>query len=260
MNPIDMTPMTAEFEDLWMAAGRHLQSCVEGGLNTWLRVHRSPPFLEHLSFRLGNQLFFIFLVDIDRVVTSPGSLRSLQHVTQACGGIPCLMPMERTPGSKEWQPVQSGWGLIHAVTHEAIDPPSLVTDEAIVMTDWELQDFAVNVVRKNLEDAGHALMSWNADPDVSPNVWFIGASGRPEWVVVRAARYPARDASRPPNLSCLNLSHNGQPSIGYFASVTFVNAEDPFDPMAATTGNYLPLLRGQGTIVRFSGLEPVNLN
>ena len=44
-----MTPMTAEFEEIWLAAGRFLHGRVEGGLNTWLRVHRSPTFLEHLN-------------------------------------------------------------------------------------------------------------------------------------------------------------------------------------------------------------------
>ena len=108
MHPIEMTPMSADFEKLWLAAGRFLHGRVEGGLNTWQRVHRSPPFLEHLSFRLGNQLFFVFLVDADQVVPSPGSLRGLQRVTEACAGIPCLMPMKRTLNSEGWRPVHGG--------------------------------------------------------------------------------------------------------------------------------------------------------
>ncbi len=30
-------------------------------------------------------------------------------------------------------------------------------------------------------------------------MWFIGDSKEPEWVVVRAARYPSKDAKRPSN-------------------------------------------------------------
>lgn len=260
MYPIDMTPMSDEFRTLWFAAGSHLQSCMDGGANTWLRSHHTPPYLEHLSFILGNQLFFIFLIDADGVVESPGSLRGLQRVTEACQGVPCLMPMRRAIGTDVWHPATPGWGLLHAATHEPVMPPELISDEAIEMTDWELQDFAVKIVRNDLEAKGHELMSWNADPEVSPNIWFVGDSQGPEWITVRAARYPSRCAIRPDNLATLELSVHGFPCIGHFASVSFANADDPFDPMASSTGNFLPLWRGHKAAAFYDGLESAKLS
>ena len=48
--------------------------------------------------------------------------------------------------------VEPGWGLIDPQTREIINPYDLVTNEHILMTDWEIQDFAVQVVRNYLTD------------------------------------------------------------------------------------------------------------
>jgi hypothetical protein len=42
--------------------------------------------------------------------------------------------------------------------------------------------------------------------------------------------------------------------VGFFASVTVANADDPFDPSGE---NAMPLYRGHGMMVRFEGLELV---
>jgi hypothetical protein len=59
-----------------------------------------------------------------------------------------------------------------------VDPRALVTDERIEMTDWELHDMAVQVVREHLQQQGFELMSWQGNPEVDPSIWFIGKSGR----------------------------------------------------------------------------------
>ena len=87
-----------------------------------------------------------------------------------------------------WVAERSGWGLVDARTGALVDPAHLVTDEKIEMTEWELQDFAVQVVRTQLEKEVCQLMSWQGNPDVDPAIWFVGESKGPEWVVVRAVR------------------------------------------------------------------------
>jgi hypothetical protein len=42
-------------------------------------------------------------------------------------------------------------GLVDAQTGRPINPVALVNDELIEMTDWELQDFAVQIVRDQPE-------------------------------------------------------------------------------------------------------------
>lgn len=65
MHNIHMAEFTEEFSHCWNAAGSHIQRMAGGDLMSWLKATLAPPFLEHLSFRLGNQLFFIQLEDED---------------------------------------------------------------------------------------------------------------------------------------------------------------------------------------------------
>lgn len=52
MHEITMTDPSHDFLAMWRAAGTHIQSFFEDGLQSWLKVNPHPPFLEHLSFRL----------------------------------------------------------------------------------------------------------------------------------------------------------------------------------------------------------------
>lgn len=258
MYPIEMADVTDEFVRCWQAAGIHLEKQAGGQINSWIRTILMPPSLEHLSFRLGNQLFFIRIESIDGHLKTPGNPDGLLTIAVGCQGHACLMPMQLELGEYggQWQPVEPGWGLIDARTRQPINPVALVTDELIEMTDWELQDFAVQVVRDHLLVQGREILSFNSNPDVHPSLWFVGQNG-PEWVSVGVVRYPLSEAPLPANLSKLQTTFNRSGHPGHFASIAVSSAEDPFDPMAATNGNYLPLYRGYGMHVRFTGLVPI---
>jgi hypothetical protein len=76
-----------------------------------------------------------------------------------------------------WAVEVPGWGLLDARTGKMIHPSALISDERIEMTDWELNDYAVQVVRDHLQKAGRKLMSWTSDPEVEPSIWFVGDGG-----------------------------------------------------------------------------------
>jgi len=253
LHDIHMAEVSEDFAHCWQAAGLHIQNQAQGHLQSWLRFHLRPPFLEHLSFRLGNQLFYIQLEGVDDRLETPGSLDGLLAIADGCAGHACLMPMRRV--GVDWEPTEPGWGLIDARTGRHVNPPALISDEMVVMTDWELQDLAVQVVRDHVSKDGKKLMSWNGDPRVDPSLWFVGDSGGPEWVIVRAVRYPKKEASLPANMAEL-LSHFtklGHP--GHFASVAVASGDDPFDPGAEENGNFAPLYRGCGMHIRYKGLS-----
>ena len=50
MHDIEMYEMTEAFFPCWKAAGLHLSKQVDGGIQSWLRAHPYPPFLEHCRF------------------------------------------------------------------------------------------------------------------------------------------------------------------------------------------------------------------
>jgi len=152
-----------------------------------------------------------------------------------------------------WEVEKSGWGLLHARTVKPINPPALISDELIEMTDWELQDFAVQVIRQQLEKEGRRLMSWQGNPSVDPSVWFEGDHG-PEWVVVRAVRYPKEQAELPANWNDIASGCARIGARGNFASVAVVSANDPFDNAKDAT----PLWRGHPMYARYTGLLSKN--
>jgi hypothetical protein len=243
---IPMHSWSEEFATCWAAAGRHLHAQLQGSDHAWLKSELSPPFLEHLSFSLGNQLFFIRIEDVHTTLEVPGIREGPLMIARQCKGHPCLMPMQRRDGV--WSPIAAGWGLLNMLTGESIEPRILVTRERIEMTDWELHDFAVQVVRDYLEKAGKKLVSWQSNPTIDPSIWFTGENG-PEWVVVRAVRFPRLEAV-PANWQQIAQRCARLGKAGHFASVSVANADDAFDPRV----DPLPLWRGCGMFVRFQGL------
>lgn len=252
MYEVPMYEMTEAFFKCWQAAADHLHRQVDGGLNTWLRCHPFPPFLEHLSFRLGNQLFFIRVDDVDGVVQGPGNADGFMTAARLAGGHALILPMKKNPATGEWAADAPGWGLLDPTSGRPVNPVAFVTDEKIEMTPWEVQDFAVQIVREELESQGFQLMSWQSNPDVDPSIWFIGKSRRPEWVVVRAAKFPANKARRPGNWEAIVANCAPMSTIGHFASVAVASGEQPF---ASSDETPLPLWRGYAVVVNFRGLE-----
>ena len=242
-----MNEVSPDFAECWQSARRHLQQQGQGAIS-WLRSHLHPPMLEHLSFRLGNQLFFVRIDAPEAAPMSGGIAGALSAVAKQRQGHACVMPMRRTGAG--WRPAAPGWGLLGIGTNQRVTPPGLITDENIEMSDWELQDFAVQTVRDVLEKEGHKLISWQGDPDVHPSLWFVGDHG-PEWAVVRAVRYPKKDAKPPPNWAEIARSCSHLSAVGHFASVAVANASDTFDPGQSSP---LPLWRGHRMYVSYPGL------
>jgi hypothetical protein len=252
MYEIETHEMSDDFFPCWKAAGIHLSNQVDEGIRSWLRAHPYPPFLEHLSFRLGNQLFFVRVEDVDGAIQGPGNISGLATVAQEANGFACILPMKKSGGGREWKAYLPDWGLVELTTREPINPVSLVTAENIEMTSWEIHDMAVQVVRDRLVKQGFELRSWQSNPKVDPSIWFIGTTGKPEWVVVRSAKYPSTIASRPRNWDAISKSCARISDVGHFAMVAIANADQTVQPRDEFI---MPLLRGHGMNVRFEGLE-----
>jgi hypothetical protein len=134
-----------------------------------------------------------------------------------------------------------------------------VTQEKIELTDWEVNDFAVQLVAHHLSGEGKRVTSAVGHPDVYPQIW-LEVGGSVEWMIVGAARHPSASPSLTVEI-CDVARHLASKGFkkGYFASVVLANVNDPFDPAAAANGNYLPLFRGVEAVARYSGPMPINL-
>lgn len=253
MHKIEQNEVTKEFVELWKAAATHLDHQVQGGIHFWLKANLDTPFLEHISFRLGNQLFFIRVEDIEGVVEWPASIKGLHTIANGCAGHACLMPMKKDDLGN-WQTTTPGWGLIDSSSGKPVFPFDLVTEEKLVMTDWELQDFSVQIVRQSLEKEGFELIGWQSNPNVYPSIWFQGKSGKPEWVMVGFSRKSKTPAQLPDNIQSIIEQYSKISPFGYFAPVYPASSDDPFDPLIGTRA---PMYRGHKLVVMYKGLEKI---
>ncbi|MDD2724015.1 MAG: hypothetical protein PHH59_08360 [Methylovulum sp.] len=246
---IEQGELPKEFTSAWQCAGKHIHKMGQEGVQ-WLRANLNPPIAEHLSFRLGNQLFFVY-VDVN-VLPFVGKRKDLFiNVAREATATPCVLKMQSRRGA--FDPVNSGWGFIDAVTGRTVNPSNMVSNELIEISDWELHDFAIQIVRSHLEKEGKNVFSAQSSLHIDPSIWFED-NNSPFWVVVRVGRYPMKEADIPANLQNIKQSCSRMSRVGFFASVTVANANDPFDPSGE---NAMPLYRGHGMIVRFEGLESV---
>jgi len=219
---IETQQPTSQFVDVWSAAGHHLQNHGQGAIY-WLKCELTPPFLEHLSFRIGNQLVFVRIEDKHGELEIPGNPHGVQIIAEECNGLACRMPMSLVDDN--WQPEYPDWGLIDLRSGTLINPVSLISSENIVMTDWELQDIAVQLVRNHVQEKlGRKILSSQANPKVDPSIWLKGPNG-PEWIVIRASRTPQPIMEPPDFITEISNHYSHITDKGYFAPISIASAQ-----------------------------------
>lgn len=235
------------FPQVWSAAGRYLES--RGGERmVWLRMNLNPPVVEHLSFRLGSQLYFVW-VELNGEPALQDGIRSL--FLAACSRAnahPCVLPMARGPSG--YAPREGDWGLLDVPSNRPVDPDRLDLGQPVEMSEWEVHDFGVQTVADWLSEHGARNISRQSNLGVDPSIWFERDRG-PEYVVVRAVRYPQMEAQKPENLEAVAQRSIPLSRLGHFASVSV--AADAQDERRGR------LLRGAPMMVRFTGLEPIRV-
>lgn len=251
MHIIDQEEPSEEFQAAWNSAGKHIQAQCRGGIK-WIRVNLRRPFIEHFSFIIGNQLFFVF-VEAEEFELS-NRYDAFIGCADKANAVPLVITMKKQIGT--YEPSGGGWGLLHAVTKAPVDPLALVSDELIEMSDWELHDFAISVVKNRLLEEGKNVYSTCSDMEINPSLWFE-ENDLHYWVVIRGFRHPMVSAERPDDLDQIAEGVPGENSAGYYAIVTVANSDDPFDPEAADSGNFLPLYRGFGMTIKYTGIHPI---
>ena len=182
---IEQDDLSEEFLTAWKLAGSHFQKMGQGSTN-WIRDNLNKPFVEHLSFRIGNQLFFIF-IEIYNVLFETKKEFFLS-VCEEANAIPCLFRMQRVFSS--FEPTLGGWGLVNAIDGTNVNPLELVSNELIPMTDWEVHDFGIKFIKNHIKNQGNEILSSQSSLTIYPNIWFKDLkNGKTHWVIVKSARH-----------------------------------------------------------------------
>ena len=204
----------------------------------------------HTSFRIGNQLFFIHIVDLDDEMEQPGNIEGFIEICKKFQCLACLLPVRKK--NNKWTIENLDWGLIDANTREVIDPYTLVSDEKIAMSDYEIHEMGVDYVRYHIiiKNLGYDVSSFIIDPDIRPSIIFNKPTERC-CVLVKVSYDPnpwVRQEDFKAELE--NVKSSFPDMTVYFAGVHLFGQEQ-----MKQKDKTLPLYRGQGYYPTFRGLE-----
>lgn len=152
----------------------------------------------------------------------------------------------------ELKPLKQNWNLYDPRTRQAIDPLDIVNNEKILMSQWELGNFAIQVVRNDLEKEGNKILSFCDLPEVNPQIWFENKKGKIGWIIVKYTKNEnEKDYKEWGGLEEINTQL--KPYDGYFASVQII----PSVGWNGVSEFPVNLFRGDGMIVNYKGLEGI---
>ena len=241
--------LSQTFVDCFNLAGSQIQRAAKSvGILFWLKKTPLGPYLEHLSFRIGSELYFVRIVDIDDRKEFPGTVNGLLRIAQGNRSHACYFPVRHVTETDTWESVFDGWGLVDALTGNRVDPALDLKEQRVVeMTDWELHDLAVQIVRDDLIKKGYIIESSLNDPAVNPSIWFREKDAGPasmQYVVVRACRNNLAPIASM-NLDAATSKLTARGFKGHYAEVIMNSDQDGH------------LYRGRRTNYQYDGLKPI---
>ena len=218
----------------------------------WIKAEYTTTAFEDLTFAYKNQIFCILVEFIDKKTGQ--SLLPIQKIERLINEskknnlIPCLykvqiLDLEKKLDIENLKKFSKGWNLYHAETQLKVIPEKIVTDELVPMSDWEKNDFAIQVVKDYLKQQNYKLLSYQNVVGIDPQIWFENEEGQQCWILVRYSVFPNDSSKKPTNM--FDVVNYCKGFSGFFADVSFYSTE----------GNPSILFRGRGSYIKFTGLE-----
>ncbi len=158
----------------------------------WIKPILCQPIVEHFSFYVGGQAYFIQVIDMDhKIHIDSTATKKMLEVADAYNGYACFMLLKKFNSNNitSWCPVYPNWGLIEIKSGKEIDPYSLVSDHPVLATRWELHQYAIDFVVNHLISTEHNILAIISNPKIMPSIWFEN-NDQAEWVVVKEYFYP----------------------------------------------------------------------
>ncbi len=214
----------------------------------WIKTDLTSQCFEDFTFAYRNRIFSVL---VEKAETTQGNqvrfgnrerVERLLAICEKNNLTPCIYPVIEKGNSRVFLGM---WNLIDPKTGKFVDPVAVSSDEPVEISDWELKNWAIQIVMNHVREQGLEILSYCDAPGVEPQICFKDGDGRPCWIEVLPTRYPEKKAEFsaagfPPNV----LVHDG-----YVAYVDFAGDE------AHTSGT---IIRGRGADFIFNGIEKVH--
>ena len=230
----------------------------------WIKAELTYPSFDNLTFAFKNSIFSVVIELIDEKGSSL-TKQQKDRLLKACienNLIPCTFKFKfrekndnflgRLMGNKdqldyELSAIEQGWNLYDARTNQKINPLNLASDKKTKMSKWELSNFAIQIVRNDIEKEGNQILSFCDLPEVNPQIWFKNKKGETGWVIVKHIESES-DLDYKEWVGLENRSPQLKPYDGFFASVQFYSLD---------TNSTKDLNRGDAMNVNYKGLERI---
>lgn len=227
----------------------------------WVKAELTWPSFDHLTFGYGNQIFSV-LVDLTEAGRSGLTHKEINRCVEACEAnhlIPCAFQID----ARSTKPISAGWNLTHLVTHKSVVPSEWTNTDKIEMSEWELRNFCIQIVRNHIEEIGGEVMSFCDVPAIDPQIWFKDKSGNRAWVVVRHfPQITGDEKSAWIGFEKTNPQLSG--FDGYLAAVSIASGEPillsregTIIPLSQRFNGDAPLYRGDKFYIKFEGLQRI---
>jgi hypothetical protein len=230
----------------------------------WIKAELSYPSFDDLTFAYRNSVFSVVIELIDDSGSSftPKQSERLHKACHENNLIPCLFKIrikekknslfERLIGDKsqddyELIPDGQGWNIYDTITSKINDPMILATEKQTKMSKWELSNFAIQIVRNDLEKEGNHVLSFSDLPEINPQIWFKDKQGNKGWIIVKHINNES-DLDYHEWVGLEKENPQLIPYDGFFASVQFYSVN---------TNSTTDLNRGDGMSINYKGIERI---
>ena len=185
----------SDYPEAFMRAGKQLQACMDASdaVFRWIKMRPSKPAFADLVFACGQRMYAVLLVQVasqkkaecERGVSVRFDIPHEEHelLMRECERYhlePLVFPL--------WvgimQPLSTGWNLFSLRDMSHVTPGSEPDWPPVPMSEWELCNFCVGHIIRELEDKRLPIFSYQDIPGISPNLWFRDENGRRAWLSV----------------------------------------------------------------------------
>ena len=227
----------------------------------WVKAELTWPAFDHLTFGYGNQIFSV-LVDLTDGPKSQLTEHEIKRCVDACSAnniIPCAFQID----SRSMMPLSTGWNLKHLVTRKPVVPTEWANSDKLVMSEWEVRNFCIQIVRNHIKNTGGEVISFCDVPDINPQIWFQDLAGNRAWVIVRY--YPQISGDETSKWIGFEKSNPQLTAFdGYLGAVSIASSnplllsrEGTIIPPSQWGCGEEPLYRGDTFYIKFNGLQRI---
>ncbi|MBO4858856.1 MAG: hypothetical protein J5527_10105 [Treponema sp.] len=216
---------------------------------SWINTIPLYPSFHHLSFRFKQSVFSILLDFGKNEVNSMWQTKFFSKLKddlinrqinecERYNLIPCKFCIDLNTFTS----VNPNMNLINSITNQICNPLEIASTEDTIMSSWEINNFAIQIVLDDLRKKGFKICSYCDLPGIEPQIWFEDETGRNCWILVKYLKDDTEDDYHKwqglQNTNDVLKEHDG-----YFAGVQFFQGESQ------------QLIRGRATFVKYKGLQ-----